>query len=169
MNRTEPNFQSMRSFAVAGICLSLLLSGCGGQDGSAPVSEAPAAAAVEEYGPGMQRCLGEAGYEVQVMADGGIRGQVHPDQMSVFDEVHKACETEVSGHLVQEASDDQFRTLYTQRLALKDCLTAEGFTISEPPSVQVFIDSGGQWQPYADVATDSSEELARVSATCRQV
>jgi hypothetical protein len=117
----------------------------------------------------MKRCLGEDGYDVTVMADGGITLTVPPAQAAAFERAQNDCKERLGFNAPVEVSDEEYSALFDRRLALKECLEAEGFRITEPPSRQTFIATQGRWQPYEDLSAEPIERQRALGQRCPQV
>lgn len=58
---------------------------------------------------------------------------------------------------------------YTDLVETKTCLEDEGYAISEPPSLDAFVESEGRtWHPYGDLPPLGPEELDRLLGVCPQ-
>ncbi|MBD3940595.1 hypothetical protein IF188_02635 [Microbacterium sp. NEAU-LLC] len=131
--------------------------------------------ALDEWAPTQRDCLREAGYDVEFTADGEGLSYPPTGDAAVAKNLNLAiytCEMQypVEQKYMTPLSIEQLRTLYDYRSGeLLECLRREGYTSSaEPPSEQVFLQSGGQWSPYEDIAIVESD-LGRLTATCPQV
>jgi len=100
------------------------------------------------------------GIKVNSMAEG---------QGAAYREAFDVCNQRVgpapTGRLPTEA---ELRDLYSLLLAVRDCLIAAGFEVSEPQSEDAFVESytsGGSWDPYRDIDTAS---LDRAIEACPQ-
>lgn len=63
------------------------------------------------------------------------------------------------------------RDRYQYLLQVRQCLMELGYTISEPPSVDAFIESWatGPWSPYSDVVDVANrEQWAEANEKCPQ-
>lgn len=103
--------------------------------------------------------VNESGENVEIGADG-------------FDEALAACEA-ILGRPPAPASlsDEEITTLYEQSLAAATCLEALGYDISEPPSLEEFIETyrlsfeGGPppWLPQGEVTGTPPESCPQPS------
>jgi len=63
---------------------------------------------------------------------------------------------------------EEWRAVYRRKLDTAACLEAEGHDVPEAPSLEAFIDSGGEWDPYLAVEDVPYDEWNRLLATCPQ-
>lgn len=106
---------------------------------------------------------------------GTFGGNVPEPQQDKYFADAERCSTEV-GELSRFAhpSDEQIRARYAAEVELRDCLIAEGYQISEPPSEATWVEAfGGSspslWLPYFEVYTQtglSGEEEAQLKQRC---
>ena len=138
----------------------LILTSCTGRgaDSGSEVADGPdresEALTRAEYQDRLNDCfrdqglnVNESGEQVEIEADG-------------FDEALAACE-EILGRPPAPAplTDDEITSIYEQSLAAATCLEAVGYDISEPPSLDEFIETyrlsmqGGPppWLPHGEV------------------
>lgn len=112
---------------------------------------------VESYILAMVGCLRDAGWDAEVVPPGdGIKvNSVTEGQGAAYREAFDVCNQRVgpapTARLLTEA---ELRDLYALLLAVRDCLVAAGFEVSEPPSEDAFVESyylAGSWDPYRDI------------------
>ena len=134
----------------------------------------------EEYNALTVKCLADAGWNVELDGEGGFSAHFTPEQGDAFDAALRSCEAKLGEHPpVPRLTDAEIRALFDyQAHDLRDCLIGLGYTISEPPTVDEFVDSYyiHPWHPYTDLAPQLSDvtserivELERVNALCPQV
>lgn len=101
----------------------------------------------------LARCITDHGFSVTLTKDGpGLSyASVPPEQNQLAYAVEMACKEGL--HLPKPAplSVDQLEETYAYMVALAGCLVSQGYSVSDPPSVGVYIDSQGNWNPYDDV------------------
>lgn len=106
------------------------------------------------------QCVQDHGFAVSLIPPGdGISFQsVPPDQNQLAGQYLDACTTGLNLPEYEQASAEQLEVVYHYYLTLRDCLIAEDYTVSEPPSLDAFVDSyysdTGPWTPYANVVSD---------------
>ncbi len=126
-------------------------------------------------------CLAEHGIAATATDDGGIEIPTLPgqDATPIF-ELQEGCRDDLvaAGRISppSEPTREYFEGSYAYNLSLKTCLEAEGFEISEPPSVETYIDSylnftgEGSWAPYNDISPGmlSQAEWEDLNRICPQ-
>jgi hypothetical protein len=117
------------------------------------------------------RCMNDHGIPATLTPDGaGISAaNIPPGQNQIGFETMNACREGLSLPPHEEANPDQLAEVYQYNLALMECLEAEGFDVSEPPSLEVYIDTYliDPWYAYENVNTLGPEGTA-VEAMCPQ-
>ncbi len=121
----------------------------------------------------MARCARDQGWEgVEVGPQNSISVDSLPtEQRDAFHDVLAACEQEAGSQPgAVPLSRADLGAVYRSQLQSKKCLEGMGFSISDPPSENVFIDSyygdGGPWLPHAELPADA--DWSEVTATCPQ-
>ena len=61
-----------------------------------------------------------------------------------------------------------WETIYRRVLDTAACLEAEGHNVPDPPTLDAFIDSDGDWDPYLAVDDVSNDEWNRLLGVCPQ-
>jgi len=116
---------------------------------------------VESYILAMVSCLRDAGWDAEVVPPGdGIKvNSVAEGQGAAYREAFDVCNQRVGpAPTGRPPTEAELRDLYAQLLAVRDCLIAAGFEVSEPQSEDAFVEgytSGGSWDPYRDIDTAS--------------
>lgn len=110
----------------------------------------------ELYIPSMVDCLRDAGWDAEVIPPGdGISVNHPPDQGDAYREAFEECNQLVGpAPPPRQLSEAEIRDHYDLLLGARDCLIAAGFDVSEPQSVDAFVEtyySGGSWSPYQDI------------------
>lgn len=138
----------------------------------------------EEFANAYIACLATHGVTGSVTLDGhvlidspvGPDGQAPAGLQEANIAAGEACNDEVPWFPEPDAAED-----YARMLDVRSCLIDQGFTIPEPPSRDVWIESTTSmtsmpWTPYAallDIESDyyvdlSDEELTKVFDACQQ-
>jgi hypothetical protein len=118
-------------------------------------------------------CLVDAGYDVEVTADGGIRAEIGAGQDLAYRLAKYTCNSmyPVDPAYEQPLSSDDLEALYDYQTGeLTACLESRGWVVDRPPSLQVFMDSYGQagfWHPYSNV--DLGVGWEELNVECPQV
>lgn len=166
---------------LAGFCAGVLLSGCATDRPSVsstptlmPAASTPVyAGPPDEYFPRLAACLREAGWDVVVDPAGGMRlDSLTVEQRPAFQAAKAACQQDIGlPPPPRPLSESEIRDRYQYLLQARQCLMELGYTISEPPSVDAFIESWatGPWSPYSDVVDVANrEQLAEANEKCPQ-
>lgn len=112
-------------------------------------------------------CLRDHGFAVTLADDSIQMGGVPAEQSDLLNAYLIACR---AGLYLPEATrtPEQWAELYAYKLAVADCLRAEGHNISEPPSLEVFVESDGMWSPFSDLLELGFGEWGRLEKFCPQ-
>jgi hypothetical protein len=106
-------------------------------------------------------CLAEKGWTVEVSADGGITFEGPDEQLEPYREAKSSCMDEL-GFARPEAPPitlEMLEAAYAMQVDTLQCLRDEGYDeLSDPPSLQSYIDANAQWTPYAELPLQISEE-----------
>ncbi|MCA5891877.1 hypothetical protein LEP48_00740 [Isoptericola sp. NEAU-Y5] len=128
-------------------------------------------AAHEDWIAQSVRCLREKGWEGVTADAGGLSYETLPrDQAGAFTDDMAACEDAVGpGPYDEPLTRAEVAVVYDRWVDAKACLEGLGHEISEPPSVNVFIDDylhgdDGPWSPFAELPAGVA--LDRVKQTC---
>lgn len=136
------------------------------------------ATALNELTQAIVSCLADHGIAATATEDGGVEVDTAPgeDPTPIF-ELQQECERDLvaAGRIPppSQPTREYFEGAYAYNLTLKGCLEAEGFEISDPPSLETYIDSymnpasEGAWAPYNDISLSGVgsarwEELNRI-------
>lgn len=125
----------------------------------------------EEWAQTNYDCLENTGLTNIFLNESGGVGwdNVPTDQRPIYEMARYVCTAQfpLDPKYVVPFNDSQLRYLYEYRSEdLTSCLTAEGQSISAPPSLQSFMDDGGAWTPYADVVVSSQEHWGALKRIC---
>ena len=121
-------------------------------------------------------CMRERGFNAAIdPVDGALAGTYPSDQREIFQEALEECMSGAGLDTDAEKptlSDADYERLFTAYVETAECLVAEGFEVSTPPSLQVFIESEGEaWHPYDVIAHDrslSDSDWQRANRLCPQ-
>ncbi|RZS56129.1 hypothetical protein EV141_1581 [Microcella putealis] len=107
------------------------------------------------------RCMIDEGWESRETDSGTIFG--FPEgQETAFGESDARCSAASGQDAVIDGyslSLDLLRAGYAAAVATHACIEAQGVTLSDPPSEQFFIESGGGWTPYLELDDELIETL----------
>lgn len=157
-----------RTLSARAICSISLMPLIGlGMTACSPVPAKPSAAAEAPASPlavKMVRCIEDAGWEAEVGWNGVVTSpEMPPEQLDLWTEVADACQKETGFGDLARLTPSQVAELYRQEVAEFECLTAQGFTPSQPPSEQVYIDTfRSADQYYAIKGITATPELMRL-------
>ncbi|CAN5365999.1 hypothetical protein BH24ACT7_BH24ACT7_03410 [soil metagenome] len=148
------------------LCLLIMMPACSGAPLTTPqdveyLHAAEYAAAVDEHLLATAACLTATGWPAEVdteedSLDVDMRGSVR----EAFRQALAACEAEVGPPPEEEPLDEAgIRQFYEELIDAKACLERQGLVISDPPSVETFIDqwASGPWHPYTEIPDESWE------------
>lgn len=117
----------------------------------------------------LAECVADHGFPLTVTGDGtGLLFQsVPPEQNQLAQAVLFACKAGLGLEKPTPPTVEQLEEIYAYMVAVAHCLEEEGYSVTSPPSVDVYIDSQGYWNPYDDLPADLSE-LTRLNQVCPQ-
>jgi|GEM_PF-3562392 len=119
-------------------------------------------------------CVEAHGFTAEMQPDGSVLVQSAPEQLEVFREVMDDCRRESLGltGTVPPPTAEQVEQFYEGLIQLSVCLESQGYDISEPPSLDAFIEGGvGSWDPIGEVLAVhdlSPSRLNQLNAVCPQ-
>lgn len=112
--------------------------------------------------------VGEGWTTITLKEDGAYGGDVPEEQRDAYDASQDRCQEKVEAMFPTPVmSDRAIRERYGYELKTRQCLITQGYSISEPPSVEVWLEQfknpqDGLWLPYAEVGAvgvGASQEL----------
>lgn len=117
-------------------------------------------------------CMREAGFEVTVdekVPTFEASDELPEDQIDAYNYTFDQCLTRLGGPPVDTTPLD-LPALFEATVAAKVCLEQLGYSISEPPSMEVWIASyeRGPWLPHSELQGLSEAEWDRVNEECPQ-
>lgn len=110
-------------------------------------------------------CMESAGFAVTFdVSSGSITGDPGADLMERFRDTLAICEEAAfeSGLVARntEQTPDELRLWYRALLLAHECLNEYGYPTSNPPSIDVYVESGGTaWHPYEALSSDSIQDI----------
>lgn len=117
-------------------------------------------------------CLRQLGWDAVAHDDGLEVPSVTAEQREAFMADRDRCHEETGLLPPPELlTEDQIRLVYTHLVGTKACLEAEGYEISEPPSVEQFVEVyyTDTWHPYGDLTGGMGPgEWERLNDVCPQ-
>ncbi len=121
-----------------------------------PVTTAPSGAvraSVLERQEFVLECFRRYGFEGEIdPMDLSIGFETPPEQQERFWEVNQLClqeEFEWLGYPLGKNSPEELRRHYRAYLYVRECMIAEGYPVDDPPSLEAYVESGGEiWHPY---------------------
>ncbi|MCQ3807429.1 MAG: hypothetical protein OXB92_01640 [Acidimicrobiaceae bacterium] len=82
------------------------------------------------------------------------------DQFERVNAINAACERALADLGVLLIVDpNTFTIIYESYIAVHDCLVENGFPVTDPPTLETFIDSPHSWTPWVGMIGDSSPGL----------
>lgn len=149
------------------LCL-LALSGCAAHGG---LENSPFASR-EDQAQAQAACLAGKGWIVTVSTDGGITYEGPAEQLEPFRAAKEQCAQEVGGANAgpTEVTEEMLRTAYSMQVETLECLRGEGYDeLSDPPTLQAYLDAHALWTPYSELPLDISEaDWLALQETCPQ-
>jgi hypothetical protein len=73
----------------------------------------------------------------------------------------RACEAEIGvPPTAQPLSESEIKARYDYLVQARECLLDLGYSISDPPSIDEFLDTWatGPWTPYSDLADQTNQQ-----------
>lgn len=114
-------------------------------------------------------CISDRGWaQVQLNENGEISGLVPEEQQDAYSEDLDACWAEANARYpFPEVTEDSLRERYALEVETRECLIDEGYTIAEPPSVDVWIDQMNHldenvWLPYGEIQFSSTFDSTKL-------
>lgn len=166
--------------ALVAVCAACLMTACTSTmaeppDGAEPPADRTYDGTPVEWVNEFADCMRKSGFAVTV--DESVptflpADDLPDDQIGAWDEAFDKCREDLGPPPVEPLDPEQLPKLYEATLAAKVCLEDLGFAISEPPSLQAWIESydspSGPWLPHRDLPQLPEEEWLRVNSACPQ-
>jgi hypothetical protein len=113
-------------------------------------------------------CVNDQGFAVTLDPDGGIGfGSVSAEQNGLATAVYFACKAGLRLQAPEPLTSAQWEKVYAYEVALASCVAELGYSVSDPPSLDAYIDSQGDWSPYFDLPDSALLNLDLIR-TCPQ-
>lgn len=113
-------------------------------------------------------CANDHGFAVTIDPDGGIGfASVTPEQNQLAFAIELACEHGLHVRKPAPLTMEQLEKMYAYMVALAGCLEAQGYSVADPPSLDAYIDSQGDWNPY-DGLSLGLDAWVPLNRTCPQ-
>jgi hypothetical protein len=127
---------------------------------------------MDEYIAAVASCLRDAGWNVKTDGVGGFSADITAEQRPAFLAARESCGAALGEPPpLAPASEAEIRARYAYLLEARDCLIDLGYTIGEPPTLELFLESytSGPWSPFNDLAPTSQAEWDQVNQACPQI
>jgi uncharacterized protein YceK len=145
-----------------------------GQTGDRPTVKIVRLVSLFEWPDAIAKCLNDAGYDNVSAVDGGLEiRDILEEQRSAMALAQYICEAQYPTDPKYNVplNESQLSYLYDYlKNEQKPCLEKAGYTISEPPSEQKFIESyyrTGGWQPYSELPSGNAGN--EMEKSCPQI
>ncbi len=137
---------------AAPFLLLTVVTGCGTSSATDSLPEDyPGPTSREESDQIFMDCLAERGWEVEQMPDGGFTpGEIPDEQVEEWNGATTEC-WEHANVRPENFSQNEWEEWYGNTIETSRCLEAEGYSLPEQPTLQEFIDGGGEWSPYVEL------------------
>lgn len=102
-------------------------------------------------------CMTELGWEVTANSDGtGVTYEGTAEQEVAMNTAFQACRDAIAFDINDLLNEDFLSLRYEDRLQVAHCLREAGYTVTDPPSREVFIEQrlqghGPAWDPIGDI------------------
>jgi hypothetical protein len=145
----------------------MLLAGCSPTgDGASPLGSR------EDRAHAQAACLSQKGWDVDIEPDAGITWEGPVAQRDQYGKALEECRDQMgSGQSPDdEVTNEMLRTAYDMQVETLECLRSKGYDeLSDPPTLQTYLDANGQWTPYAELPLEISEaDWYQLLETCPQ-
>lgn len=119
------------------------------------------------------RCANDHGVPVQILppGDGLSFTDVRPEQHATALGTLDACLAGLNLPEYEPPTLEKVTEIYANLVEVRRCLEAEGYAISDPPSLDVFAESysiGAPWHPYNSLPNVDQSEWERLNRECPQ-
>lgn len=123
-------------------------------------------------GEAVAACLAEKGFPDAIVGeDGSVGYSPQEAQRDLYQAAMDSCLSSVCPECGHRPSDAKLKRLYYLQIEARECLAAEGYPTSAPPTVQTFYDTYGtdaQWAPWGEIGLRLAKEnlLATILERC---
>lgn len=150
---------------VLGVC-ALMVSGC------SAVAIERSEESLQDGSPGEQQllaCMQEKGWDVSIGRGGGVTAEYPEEQTDQYEAAQAACGAEIPSVGDVVLTDEMLNDGYALQVNTLDCLRGEGYDgLSDPPTLQAYIDDRGSWTPYGELPAMPEDEWIQIQETCPQ-
>jgi len=134
---------------------------------STPVTTAPPGAvraSIRERQEFELECMRSFGFDGEIQEKSlAILSDVPEEQFDRYLEVGEICRKRMLAWLgvPEEKTEEDRLKQYSALLYVRECMLAEGYPVDDPPSPEVWVESGGAiWHPYTGVMLGTQEPVA---------
>lgn len=158
MSRFLKTSSTVACFAF--LLVASALTGCAGTSANAS-TEGSAAEIFDtplDLAEARSECLQSKGWDSTLDSETGhISTFIPTGQEEAYQEADAECFSELGVNANRSLTSSEFDTIYQSYLEGKECLEAEGYSITEAPSRQVFEQEWGPdpWVPWGQVSESS--------------
>jgi hypothetical protein len=147
------------------VCVALI-SGCSGD------AIERSSAYLQEGTPEEQqllRCMQQKGWDVSMGRGGGVTAELPSEQIDQYDAAQAECGFDVADGGDVVLTDEMLNDGYALQVDTFDCLREEGYDVlSDPPTLQAYIDRRGSWTPYGELPAMPEDEWIQIQEVCPQ-
>lgn len=141
-----------RSMAALLVCVVLFLATCTAAPPSTPKPSSPYRLTGEEFLVALAACMQDKGYNARV-DEGGLLIEREHDGEAVAPDI-RACKGSIDPARLEPPpplTASQLEAMYRYVVAQTECMRAAGYPVSDPPPLQVYVDSDQAFDPYSDL------------------
>lgn len=119
-------------------------------------------------------CVEDLGFSVELdVRQGGFRFDLGDETRTAeADQALRECVGQVDSRRLQpppRLTREDLVAWYAYKVRIASCLTAGGAVVPDPPPKSVFIDTNGEWDPFAAAAGAGRSVPADLQSGCEQV
>lgn len=132
--------------------VALGLSGCGATANVPTDASTPGqlSGSDPDFATNMMTCLGADGWDVDIVAGNNIEATLTSEQQDPYLAAVQACKEDFGYDQAIELDESQLKELYRGLVAMTRCIEDQGYSISEIPSEQTFLESR-YFDPYGEL------------------
>ncbi|QHO69625.1 hypothetical protein [Marisediminicola antarctica] len=114
-------------------------------------------------------CMQEKGWDVSIGRGGGVAAEFPSEQEDQYDAAQAGCGFDVADGEDVVLTDELLNDGYALQVDTLDCLRGEGYDgLSDPPTLQAYIDERGSWTAYGELPAMPEDEWIQIQETCPQ-
>lgn len=122
----------------------------------------------------VKACIEDRGFSVVLRDDGGFDfGELGSrERLEAARAASRECIGEVDPARLEPPpplTAAQLSAMYAYAVAQTECMRSAGYLVRDPPPKEVFIDTGGQWDPYVDLAQQDLPPLPEDVVRCQNI